>query len=112
KDVLFDIDWQGTQQLAQRARSDLVSIFILPPSTDELERRLHSRAQDADDVVAGRMAQASDEMSHWSEYDYVIVNEDVEASLLQIATILNAERMRRIRQDGLDDFVNRLREGE
>ena len=110
KDVLFDIDWQGTQQLAQRARNDLVSIFILPPSTEELERRLRGRAQDTADVVAGRMAKAADEMSHWSEYDYVIVNDDVEDSLLRIAIILNAERMQRRRQDGLADFVNHLRE--
>ncbi len=110
RDVLFDIDWQGTQQLAQVAHDDLVRIFILPPSTEELEARLKKRAQDPPDVVAGRMSKASDEISHWAEYDYVIVNEDVERSLDQIRAILGAERMQRHRQTGLSDFVNSLRE--
>ena len=110
KDVLFDIDWQGTQQLAEKARDDLVTVFILPPSTEELERRLRTRAQDPDEVVAARMAKAADEMSHWSEYDYIIVNEDVETSLRNVVSILNAERLRRDRQSGLSGFVNRLRE--
>ena len=111
KDVLFDIDWQGTQQLAQRARDDLVSIFILPPSTKELERRLKQRAQDSDDVVAQRMSRAADEISHWPEYDYVIVNEDIELALRQVHSILLAERLKRERQPGLLDFVKMLRDG-
>jgi guanylate kinase len=111
RDMLFDIDWQGTQQLAERARQDLVSIFILPPSTGELERRLVSRAQDPPAVVARRMAKAADEMSHWAEYDYVIVNEGLERSLAQIKSILTAERLKRHRQLGLSDFVKSLRGG-
>lgn len=112
KDVLFDIDWQGTQQLAQNARNDLVSIFILPPSTAELERRLRSRAQDSDEVVAKRMARAADEMSHWAEYDYVLVNRDVDESVDAVCAILTAERLRRERQVELPDFVKALREGQ
>ncbi|MFA5123357.1 guanylate kinase [Zavarzinia sp.] len=111
RDVLFDIDWQGTQQLSEHAREDLVSIFILPPSTRELERRLRQRAQDPEDVVAGRMAKAADEISHWAEYDYVVLNEDVDHTLAQVQAILHAERLRRRRQTGLGDFVKRLREG-
>lgn len=111
RDVLFDIDWQGTQQLAQKARDDLVSIFILPPSTKELERRLKQRAQDSDEVVAQRMSRASDEISHWPEYDYVIVNEDVEEALSRVRSILIAERLKRERQPGLLDFVKLLRDG-
>jgi guanylate kinase len=110
-DVLFDIDWQGTQQLAQAARADLVSIFILPPTVADLERRLRTRAQDSDAEVARRMAKASDEMSHWAEYDYIIVNRDIEESVAQVASVLAAERLRRERQVGLPDFVNRLRQG-
>lgn len=110
-DVLFDIDWQGTQQLAEQARQDLVSVFILPPSTQELERRLIARAQDAPDVVAFRMNKASDEMSHWSEYDYIIVNTDLDHSVLTVEKILHAERCRRPRQWGLGDFVKSLRQG-
>jgi guanylate kinase len=112
QDVLFDIDWQGTQQLAQNARNDLVSIFILPPSTAELERRLRSRAQDSDEVVAKRMARAADEMSHWAEYDYVLVNRDVGESVDALCAILAAERLRRERQVELPDFVKALREGQ
>ena len=112
KDVLFDIDWQGTQQLAQNARSDLVSIFILPPSTAELERRLRSRAQDSDEIVAKRMARAADEMSHWAEYDYVLVNRDVDESVDAVRAILAAERLRRERQVELPEFVKALREGQ
>ncbi len=111
RDVLFDIDWQGTQQLRDLARADLVSVFILPPSTMELERRLKARAQDSDKVVAERMAKAADEMSHWAEYDYIIVNHDVEESVARVQAILTAERARRDRQIGLADFVKRLREG-
>ena len=112
RDVLFDIDWQGTQQLAESAREDLVSIFILPPSTRELERRLRARAQDSAEEVGRRMAKAADEMSHWAEYDYIIVNRDLERSLAQVQAILQAERLRRERQIGLHEFVKGLREGQ
>ena len=111
RDVIFDIDWQGAQQLAQNAGDDLVSVFILPPSTDELDRRLHSRAQDSAEVVAARMAKAPNEMSHWAEYDYIIVNHDIDRSVAEVEAILVAERLRRQRQIGLTDFVKRLREG-
>jgi len=111
-DVLFDIDWQGTQQLAQNARDDLVSVFILPPSTRELEQRLKARAQDSAEVVAGRMAKAADEMSHWAEYDYIVVNRNIDESVAQVRAILTAERLRRQRQVGLVDFVKGLREGQ
>ena len=109
RDVLFDIDWQGTQQLSGKARTDVVRIFILPPSTEELEKRLRTRAQDTDEVVAARMSKASEEMSHWAEYDYVVVNVDVEESLARVKAILAAERARRERQVGMAEFVNRLR---
>ncbi len=112
RDVLFDIDWQGTQQLAQTARDDLVSVFILPPSTQVLERRLESRAQDSTVVVARRMAQAAQEISHWAEYDYIVVNDDVTRCTDEVNAILIAERKRRERQTGLLDFVKRLREGQ
>lgn len=112
RDVLFDIDWQGTQQLRDLARADLVSVFILPPSTMELERRLKARAQDSDKVVAERMAKAADEMSHWAEYDYVIVNRGIEESVRQVQAILTAERLRRDRLVGLHEFVKALREGQ
>lgn len=105
RDVLFDIDWQGTQQMKERAREDLVSIFVLPPSHDELERRLKSRAQDSDDVVAKRMAEAAAEISHWPEYDYVIVNSDLDRALVQVKSVLEAERARRTRLIGVGDFV-------
>ncbi|MCH2549682.1 MAG: guanylate kinase [Alphaproteobacteria bacterium] len=110
-DVLFDIDWQGTQQLAEKARGDLVSIFILPPSTAELDRRLHSRAQDSEVVIAERMARAENEMTHWSEYDYVIINISFEESVRKVQNILNAERLKRPRLLGISDFVTRLRQG-
>ena len=105
KDVLFDVDWQGTQQLAETAREDLVSVFILPPSTEELERRLQERQQDSEEVIGKRMAKATSEMSHWAEYDYIIVNEDVDTSVVQVEAILAAERLKRDRQVGLGDFV-------
>jgi guanylate kinase len=108
RDVLFDIDWQGTQQLREKARSDLVSVFVLPPSAKELERRLHSRAQDSDAVIAGRMAKAVDEVSHWAEYDYVIVNHDLDRAFAEVQAILAAERVRRERQTGLSTFVRKL----
>ncbi len=108
-DVLFDIDWQGTQQLKASARDDLVSIFVLPPSLSELSRRLRSRAQDSEEVVQRRMDRASHEMSHWPEYDYAIINHDVDESLAKVKAILTAERLRRHRQTGLVDFVNSMR---
>jgi guanylate kinase len=111
RDVLFDIDWQGTQQLKQNARADLVSVFLLPPSMSELERRLRSRAQDSEQVVAERMAKSADEMSHWPEYDYIIVNRNLSDSVAKVEAVLAAERVRRERQIGLPDFVKGLREG-
>ena len=111
RDVLFDIDWQGTQQVRGEAREDLVSVFILPPSTVELERRLRARAQDPEEVVRGRMAKAADEMSHYSEYDYIVVNEDVAEGVAEVTSILQAERLRRERQVGLHEFVESLRRG-
>lgn len=107
-DVLFDIDWQGTQQLRQQAGDDLVSIFVLPPSHEELERRLRARAQDADDVVAARMARAGNEISHWAEYDYVVVNDTLDHALEKVRTILAAERMKRGRQTAIPAFVGKL----
>ena len=107
-DVLFDIDWQGTQQLRQQAGDDLVSIFVLPPSHQELERRLRARAQDSEEVVAKRMARASNEISHWAEYDYVVINDDLDATLDKITTILAAERLKRRRQTGIHAFANSL----
>lgn len=111
RDVLFDIDWQGTQQLDANARDDLVSIFILPPSTAELGRRLSERAQDSPEVVAARMAKAADEVSHFAEYEYVVLNRDVERSVGDVMAILRAERLKRKRQLGLVDFVKELRGG-
>ncbi len=112
RDVLFDIDWQGTQQLKEKARNDLVSIFILPPSWYELERRLMNRAQDDPCEINRRMAKAADEMSHWAEYDYVIVNREIEQSTLAVRSILLAERLKRHRQVGLSDFVSGLQAGK
>jgi guanylate kinase len=108
RDVLFDIDWQGTQQLRQQARDDVVSVFVLPPSHGELERRLRARAQDEEAVVQRRMAKAADEISHWAEYDYIIINDDVNKAQTQLETILAAERLKRARQVGIPAFVNRL----
>ena len=110
RDVLFDIDWQGAQQLEASARDDLVKVFVLPPTLEELERRLRTRAQDSEDVIAGRMARAIDEMSHWAEYDYVIINTNIDASELRLMAILEGERCRRTRQTGLGDFVRNMRE--
>jgi guanylate kinase len=108
QDILFDIDWQGTQALAQKSAHDLVRVFILPPSMPELERRLMTRAQDPAEVVARRMAKAAGEISHWAEYDYVIVNHDLDESLAKIQSILEAERLKRDRQTGLVSFVRTL----
>jgi guanylate kinase len=106
RDVLFDIDWQGTQQLADKARKDLVSIFVLPPTVGELERRLKRRAQDSNAVIKSRMAKASGEMSHWPEYDYVIVNRDIDEAFADVRAVLAAERLKR--QTGLSGFVRGL----
>ncbi len=111
QDVLFDIDWQGTQQIEEKAGEDLVSVFILPPSTVDLERRLKKRAQDPPEVVARRMSKASDEMSHYAEYDYIIVNRNIEESVRNVTAILAAERLRRERMIGLGEFVKGLRSG-
>ncbi len=110
-DVLFDIDWQGTQQLKSSAPNDLVTVFILPPSIGELERRLRGRAQDSEEVMRKRMARAADEMSHWPEYEYIVVNREVDESIAQVRAILTAERLRRERRPGLADFVNDMRGG-
>lgn len=108
-DVILDIDWQGGQQVANSALAkDVVSIFILPPSIPELESRLRARAQDSDEVIAGRMAKSMQEISHWSEYDYVVVNRDIDRAEAEVKTILSAERMRRTRQPGLTEFVRGL----
>ena len=108
KDVLFDIDWQGAQQLFEKMRDDVVRVFVLPPSGDVLEDRLKSRAQDPPDVVAKRMAAASSEISHWPEYDYVIVNAQIEQSVASALAILSAERLKRARLLGLSEFVRKL----
>jgi len=108
RDVLFDIDWQGTQQLSDKARNDLVTVFVLPPSIPELERRLHTRAQDDYETIHRRMAKAADEMSHWAEYDYVVINRDIAQAFDDVKAILSAERLKRERQPGLYDFVRGL----
>jgi guanylate kinase len=108
RDVLFDIDWQGTQQLREKADRDLVSIFVLPPSIPDLELRLRTRAQDSDEVIHVRMGKAADEMSHWAEYDYVVINTDIDRAFAQVQSILAAERLKRERQTGLSEFVRRL----
>ena len=108
RDVLFDIDWQGTQQLRESARSDMASIFVLPPSIPELARRLHTRAEDDYETIHRRMAKVADELSHWSEYDYVVINDDLETAYSEVKTILTAERLKRERQPGLPDFIRRL----
>jgi guanylate kinase len=109
RDTVFDIDWQGGQQIRNSALGrDVVSIFVLPPSIAELDRRLNDRAQDSAEVIAGRMAKSRDEISHWAEYDYVLINDDLDATFAQLQTILQTERMRRDRQPGLADFVRQL----
>ncbi len=108
RDVLFDIDWQGTQQLREKARSDLVSVFLLPPSVGELERRLHTRGQDKKSVIRQRMSKASEEMSHWAEYDYVVVNKKLARAFQELRGILIGERLKRERQPGLSNFVRKL----
>jgi guanylate kinase len=108
RDYLFDIDWQGTQQLYQKDQQDVVRVFILPPSIDELRRRLHGRGTDSAEVIAARMERARAEISHWDGYDYVVINDDVEACYTQVCEILHAERMKRARQTGLIGFVRGL----
>jgi guanylate kinase len=108
QDFLFDIDWQGTQQLYQRMETDVVRVFLLPPSIEELEQRLRGRGTDSEEVIAGRMARAKAEISHWDGYDYVVINDDVEACFGKVRAILHAERLRRARQTGLVDFARNL----
>ena len=108
KDLLFDIDWQGAQQLREKMRENIVSVFILPPSKKELERRLKERGQDTDEVVKERMSEATAEITHWAEYDYVIINEDLNLSVKTVLGILHSERMKRIRQIGLGEFVRSI----
>ncbi len=111
RDVLFDIDWQGAQQLAEKVRDDLARVFLLPPSTAELARRLKARGQDSSAVIAARMAEAAAEMSHYPEYDWVVINHNLQDSIRQVRAILTSERLRRRRQLGLGDFVAQLRTG-
>ena len=111
RDIVTDIDWQGTQQLTESVPSDLVTVFILPPDMAALEARLRARAQDSAATVAARMAKSAEEMSHWSEYDYVVVNRELDTSVSEVEAIVTAERLRRTRQIGLADFVNRRRGG-
>ncbi|MFC1673758.1 guanylate kinase [Pseudomonadota bacterium] len=111
KDVLFDVDWQGARDLRHAARDDQASIFILPPSHEELERRLYTRAQDSEEVVKKRMSKAASEMSHWGEYDYIVINIDIEKSVAEVEAVLTAERLTRTRQTGLPAFVQ-LMSGE
>src|SRR6476619_7502521 len=108
QDVLFDIDWQGTQQLREKARADVVSVFILPPSAADLEKRLHTRAQDSEEVIRGRMNRATHELSHWAEYDYIVVNQHVDDAFAEVQSILKAERLKRERRTGLTEFVRNL----
>jgi guanylate kinase len=108
QDVLFDIDWQGTQQLREKARADVVSVFILPPSAADLEKRLHSRAQDSDEAIRTRMSRASHELSHWAEYDYIVINHDIDEAFAEVQSILKAERLKRERRTGLTTFVREL----
>jgi guanylate kinase len=109
QDVLFDIDWQGTQQLRSRSPNDVVSVFILPPSATALEQRLHTRAQDSDEVIRGRMKKAGDEMSHFDAYDYIVVNDNIGIAFESVRSILRAEQLKRERQVGLAGFVRELR---
>src|SRR5579864_1871736 len=108
QDMLFDIDWQGTQQLREKAGEDVVSVFVLPPTAADLEQRLHSRAQDSDEVIRGRMSRASHEMSHWAEYDYIVINHNIDAAFAEVQSVLEAERLKRRRRTGLTTFVRLL----
>jgi guanylate kinase len=109
RDVLFDIDWQGTKQLIEKVREDLVTVFVLPPSLSELERRLKRRAEDSDETIRDRMAKAAEEISHYGDYDYIVINHDLEQAFGDVRAILAAERLRLARQAGLADFVHSLR---
>jgi len=111
RDVLFDIDWQGTRQLIAKVRDDLVTVFVLPPSLSELERRLKRRAEDSDEIIRSRMAKAAEEISHYGDYDYIVINHDLEQAFGQVRAILAAERLRRERQTGLAEFVRSLQSG-
>ena len=108
RDILFDIDWQGTQELKEKESEHLVSVFVLPPSTIELEKRLLNRAQDSKEVVKKRMSEATSEMTHWAEYDYVIINDKLEKTLQKLVAIITAERLKRRRQTGLNNFVRKV----
>ena len=108
RDVLFDIDWQGTQQLYQTMRSDVVSVFVLPPTAEELKARLERRAEDTSDIIARRLKNAADEIPHWQEYDYVLVNRDLDKSFARLRGILTAERLKRVHPDDIQDFVDNL----
>ena len=110
RDVLFDIDWQGTQEIADKMRDDLVTVFVLPPAASELKRRLTARAADSAEVIAGRMAKAASELSHYREYDYVVINHDLDRSVAEVRAILTAERLRLDRRTGLTDFVRGLQQ--
>jgi guanylate kinase len=109
RDVLFDIDWQGTEQLIKKVRDDLVTVFVLPPSLTELERRLKRRAEDSDETIRNRMAKAAEEIGHYGDYDYIVINHDLEQALGDVKAILAAERLKRERQIGLAEFVRSLR---
>ena len=108
RDVLFDIDWQGTQQLYKAMRDDVVSVFVLPPSAEELKSRLERRAEDSADVIARRLRNAADEIPHWPEYDYVLVNRDLDKSFARLRSILTAERLKRVQRPDIEGFVNAL----
>jgi guanylate kinase len=108
QDMLFDIDWQGAQQLQEKMGGDVVSIFILPPSMAELQSRLHRRAEDTEEVIATRLANSRSEIEHWLEYDYIVVNEDLDSAFASVQAIVEAERLRRDRRPGLFEFVNGL----
>ena len=108
RDMLFDIDWQGAQQLQEKMGADIVSIFILPPTMAELQSRLHRRAEDSEEVIQTRLANSRSEIAHWREYDYIIINEDLNTAFDSVQSIVKAERLRRDRRHGLFDFVNEL----
>jgi len=108
RDVLFDIDWQGTQQLREKARADVVSVFILPPSAADLEKRLHTRAQDSDEVIRGRMKPCGPRTEPLAEYDYIVINHDIDEAFAEVQSILKAERLKRERRSGLTTFVREL----
>jgi guanylate kinase len=109
RDVLFDIDWQGAQQLREKASDDIVSIYILPPSTDELERRLRDRKRESEEVIRYRLGEVATDVTHWAEYDYVIINNDFDAAVASVRSVLHAERLKRRRQPGLVDFIEQFR---